>query len=94
MKYNLDYFMIILWYHNFKSLNSSWDNTYKYLSNSVSLVESLKPFANGLLSIFSFVIWKKGKRKFEYVFISHFCGVYTTSILYIIKKKKHHKAEN
>lgn len=28
----------------------------KYLSNSVSLVESLKPFANGLLSIFSFVI--------------------------------------
>lgn len=30
-----------------------------YLSNSVSLVESRKPLANGLLSIFSLVIYKK-----------------------------------
>lgn len=34
-----------------------------YLSNSVSLVESRNPFANGLLSIFSLVIYKNVKNE-------------------------------
>ena len=34
---------------------------YIYLSKSESLVESRNPFANGLLSIFNFVIWKEEK---------------------------------
>lgn len=40
-----------------------------YLSNSVSRVESLKPFAKGLLSIFNFVIWKKHLSLFSNVMI-------------------------
>lgn len=36
-----------------------------YLSNSVSLLESLKPLANGLLSIFNLVICNKEKVKAE-----------------------------
>lgn len=44
----------------------------QYLSMSVSREESRKPLANGLLSIFSLVIWETHSRRVETVIVSPF----------------------